>query len=459
MSVDGTHTGTLCHYVEGSATYSGIAHVYDGNTVSDLTFRYGYLQTNYPIRANLEGNATTASSLNSAEPTLSTGHEHSAISIKGNANGALGLDSYVSLRTAIDFKWYDDYWQIGNLRSSGTSSYGFGFACKKKGEESFSLKARITTDSKLILGEGANFYATLGPNSISSYGNLYLAGAGKGNYYGIHLGDSIDYMTLMSGITHQGLFNEANNKWIMYYNRENDRIGLGTSSVEGYTVTVGGSLKADNLYGNLHGNAATATKLATARTITLDGQFTGSASFDGSSNINLVGRLKYCSLNGSGTYNFPYHRIAYGMPGTGAYVDSYAILLISANYEGGAWGIIKIAHRTNSSGQSVGYKAEWLVRSNGMSENAITIASYGTSVTNNVYFDVFFKVNNGWPRMTVTALGPTADITLVNSSESSPTTATEAWATIEAAGTALHGQAYTSSATSTQTGIYGAVWN
>lgn len=202
MSVDGTHTGTLCHYVEGSATYSGIAHVYDGNTVSDLTFRYGYLQTNYPIRANLEGNATTASSLNSAEPTLSTGHEHSAISIKGNANGALGLDSYVSLRTAIDFKWYDDYWQIGNLRSSGTSSYGFGFACKKKGEESFSLKARITTDSKLILGEGANFYATLGPNSISSYGNLYLAGAGKGNYYGIHLGDSIDYMTLMSGITH-----------------------------------------------------------------------------------------------------------------------------------------------------------------------------------------------------------------------------------------------------------------
>lgn len=169
---------------------------------------------------------------------------------------------------------------------------------------------------------------------------------------------------------------------------------------------------------------------------------------------------KYCTVNGYGTTNFPYHRIAYGTPGTGAWIDSHAILLISANYHGGAWGIIKIGHRTNDSGSSVGYSAEWLVRSGNMPVDAITIASYGKSVTNNVYFDVFYNVrDSGWPRMTVTALGPTIDITLVDSAEHSSTSATEAYASIAAAGTALHGQAYTSSGPSTQTAIYGAVWN
>lgn len=40
--------------------------------------------------------------------------------------------------------------------------------------------------------------------------------------------------------------------------------------------------------GNTTGNAATATKLATARTISLTGGVTGSASFDGSGNVNLA---------------------------------------------------------------------------------------------------------------------------------------------------------------------------
>lgn len=214
-----------------------------------------------------------------------------------------------------------------------------------------------------------------------------------------------------------------------------------------------------SLDANLIGNASTATKLATARSISLGGQLSGSASFNGSANITISAALKHCTVNGSGTANFPYHRIAYGQPGTGAYVDSYAILLISGNYDGGDWGIVKIAHRTNASGDGTNCSARWLIRSDNMSEDAITIASYGTSVTNSVYFDVFFKVDEGWPRMTVTALGPTEDITLVNSSESSSTAATEAWATIAAAGTALHGRAYTKTNTSYQQAIYGAVWN
>ena len=46
-------------------------------------------------------------------------------------------------------------------------------------------------------------------------------------------------------------------------------------------------LQAEIFYGPLSGNATTASKLETARTITLSGDVTGSASFDGSSNINI----------------------------------------------------------------------------------------------------------------------------------------------------------------------------
>jgi hypothetical protein len=38
---------------------------------------------------------------------------------------------------------------------------------------------------------------------------------------------------------------------------------------------------------NINGNAGTATKLQTARTINLTGDISGSAKFDGSSNINI----------------------------------------------------------------------------------------------------------------------------------------------------------------------------
>jgi hypothetical protein len=46
---------------------------------------------------------------------------------------------------------------------------------------------------------------------------------------------------------------------------------------------------------NISGNAATATKLATARTISLTGDASGSASFDGSSNISINTNVSYSS--------------------------------------------------------------------------------------------------------------------------------------------------------------------
>jgi hypothetical protein len=127
------------------------------------------------------------------------------------------------------------------LRSSGTPSAGFGFACKQEGEDSFKLKAHITPDSEFILYNDT-LSASLKLNNISNYGNLCLTGTQKSGYYGILLGDTTNYMTIMSGDVHQGLYSPANSRWIIYYNRENGRIGLGTSSLSEYSVTLSGSL-------------------------------------------------------------------------------------------------------------------------------------------------------------------------------------------------------------------------
>ena len=206
------------------------------------------------------------------------------------------------------------------------------------------------------------------------------------------------------------------------------------------------------------GNAATATKLATARTIFLGDQFSGSASFNGSANITINGELKKAQITGGNTNTYLYRRFASGEPGTSQYFDHYGIFLISKNCDGGGFGIIKVSHRTNSSGTATNYSAKWLIRY-GMAEDAVTVASFGISGTDSVYFDVYYKSDGAWPRTTITALGP-CNLTLYNTSEGENAASyTYAYQTVAAGGTALHGKAYTATQVSTQAPIYGAVWN
>ena len=78
---------------------------------------------------------------------------------------------------------------------------------------------------------------------------------------------------------------------------------------------VRGTITAPTFSGSLSGNAATATKLATARTIALSGDAGGSASFDGSANATISVNLAASSVmaiaaagaaGGVGTYVFGY---------------------------------------------------------------------------------------------------------------------------------------------------------
>ena len=54
-----------------------------------------------------------------------------------------------------------------------------------------------------------------------------------------------------------------------------------------------GNFEAGAITGTLIGNAATATRLANARNFTLTGDMSGSASFDGSANINITAELNF----------------------------------------------------------------------------------------------------------------------------------------------------------------------
>lgn len=77
-------------------------------------------------------------------------------------------------------------------------------------------------------------------------------------------------------------------------------------------IAANGNITASSFIGNLSGNAATATKLQTARTISLTGSVTGSGIFDGSGNLSITtstnhSHSQYLPLAGgtmTGTINF-----------------------------------------------------------------------------------------------------------------------------------------------------------
>lgn len=64
--------------------------------------------------------------------------------------------------------------------------------------------------------------------------------------------------------------------------------GTGASGYKSWLFNPDGSLTAAKFIGSLQGNADTATKLKTARTISLTGSVTGSGSFDGSGNLSIA---------------------------------------------------------------------------------------------------------------------------------------------------------------------------
>jgi hypothetical protein len=81
---------------------------------------------------------------------------------------------------------------------------------------------------------GAHFY----PNTTSSYGTYQMAGM-RGGYHGFLLGNSTTYMHVMDSGEHKGFYQEDQGRWIFYYQRSTQRVGIGHSGPS-YTLDVNG---------------------------------------------------------------------------------------------------------------------------------------------------------------------------------------------------------------------------
>lgn len=181
---------------------------------------------------------------------------------------------------------------------------------------------------------------------------------------------------------------------------------------------------------NLNGNSATATKLATARTITLSGDYSGSVNFDGSENVILYGFNYNCTVSKGNTNNYPYCRIAH-TEGTGSYADQSITLFLSQGYQGGKFGIIRITLRSNNQSATsetwADVEAKWLARS-GFDLGDIQIGIHSEKAK--WFADVFYKCNGGYAGLVAKQLdsGGRGNCgrtwTLINCSEPSNTTTT-----------------------------------
>ena len=178
-----------------------------------------------------------------------------------------------------------------------------------------------TTDTTLSGGISVRFNATTGHTSGDTW-------SGTAAPINVDSGTFANRNTGASGVgyTHMGWFFDVSaNKFVFleaYDPEPEGTIDLGDASVT-YATLKAGSFEGDlhgnvtgdvsgdvsgtltgnstgthtgpvvgNVTGSVTGNASTATKLATARTVQLSGDVVGSASFDGSANINITASVQ-----------------------------------------------------------------------------------------------------------------------------------------------------------------------
>lgn len=208
-------------------------------------------------------------------------------------------------------------------------------------------------------------------------------------------------------------------------------------------------------------SVASAAKLTTVRTVSGGSDITLSFNYDGSENSTANIGFYSCKNSVGNTNNYPFHRFAKLENLTGPYADKTMLVYITQDYNSGGFGICRLSLRTNNSSSASTVEAKWLVR-RGLSADFVQVAIYNKY--GETYADAFIKTNGSYANTTVRSLSSGGrdnsgrTWTLINSIEVNGTTATdkktssECWKTIAEAGTALHKQAYSSSASATDEG-------
>lgn len=201
---------------------------------------------------------------------------------------------------------------------------------------------------------------------------------------------------------------------------------------------------------SITGNAATASKLASAKTISISGITTGSATFDGSANVTITTTFNSYGISGGNTNNYPFRRFASASIGTDQWQDYNLILRLTQTYQNGFTGVCKIAVRTNGTGSAVGAEAHWIEASY-MKVPKIYVGILGKT-GENVVADFYYKCPVNYPRTKIEIISSKTgnNWTFYNSNEANDTTttdklkSTECYASVEEGGTTIRKSAYTS---------------
>lgn len=168
------------------------------------------------------------------------------------------------------------------------------------------------------------------------------------------------------------------------------------------TRTLGTSaLKWSNVYattftGALSGNASTATKLATARTISTTGDVISSGTFDGSGNLALATRRRGASVGQStSTTTNPWYKVASCVMG-GAYEDRWITFLVNGAYANDTQkiGILRASFRSTSAKLWESGSLRWE-----SATNKITLSDFVLAYKNgdaNVTVELWCKCVNGY---------------------------------------------------------------
>lgn len=167
-------------------------------------------------------------------------------------------------------------------------------------------------------------YASSSIYAQPSTGTLY---ASKYNGYKVG-GDPGNWFSSISVIRNDGVMEAG--KYIDFHTTNTGTTDYDVRLTAGSdTLTCSGSITAKSF----SGNASSASKLATARTITLDSGLQGSVSFDGSANVTLNGSLKRCSFvdEASDWAKYPWRKIANTAVG-GSYADRSITFMVTNSW-------------------------------------------------------------------------------------------------------------------------------
>lgn len=391
------------------------------------------------------------------------------VSITGNSATTNQLNvSVLTSQSLADYKTSGHLYYAGGNNTvsdkpSGVDAFGMFTMQTASGWQGQILMASNTATSLYWRTANNNFNG--GWRKIldsSNYGEYAptKTGSGASGTWGIGIsGNAATASKLATARTINGTnFDGSANITTSYWGTaRNIYIQDATAAHTGAAVSVNGSgninLKLPStITAALSGNASTASKWQTARTVTMNGFADCSFSIDGSSNVSFDYKPYNFYISIGNRNNYPWHRIAKVGPITLSFQDKEVTLLLSQGYIQGYWGIVRMILRTNGAGSVSAAYIEWLNR-RGFNRDDVKVGLY--NIFGETYADVFLRIDATWKCVTglVLTQGGRGNLgrtwTLVNSSEANNTTATdkltstECWTSIEVAAEELHKKAYT----------------